>query len=99
LVCISACTSAGARSYSGEGLVGFAWAFLQAGAESVVAGLWEADDAGTDQLMDEFYSGVFSGIPVDAALQNAQRKLVTSEGRFRLPYYWGLFQVYSLRGY
>jgi CHAT domain-containing protein/tetratricopeptide (TPR) repeat protein len=99
LVCISACTSAGARSYSGEGLVGFVWAFLQAGAESVVAGLWEADDAGTDQLMDEFYAGLFSGMPVDAALQNAQIKLARLPGRFRLPYYWGLFQVYSLRGY
>ncbi len=28
LVTISACRSAGARTYAGEGLVGFAWAFL-----------------------------------------------------------------------
>ncbi|HEY2845206.1 MAG TPA: CHAT domain-containing protein, partial [Bryobacteraceae bacterium] len=31
LVTISACRSAGSRTYGGEGLVGFAWAFLQAG--------------------------------------------------------------------
>ena len=34
LVTVSACRSAGERAYSGEGLVGFAWAFLRAGAQS-----------------------------------------------------------------
>jgi CHAT domain-containing protein len=32
LVTVSACRSAGERAYAGEGLVGFAWAFLRAGA-------------------------------------------------------------------
>jgi len=45
LVTISACRSAGARTYSGEGLVGLAWAFLNAGAHNVVAGLWNVEDA------------------------------------------------------
>ena len=40
LVTVSACRSAGDRAYSGEGLVGFAWAFLRAGSRRVVAGLW-----------------------------------------------------------
>ena len=31
LVTVSACRSAGERAYAGEGLVGFAWAFLRAG--------------------------------------------------------------------
>ena len=44
LVTISACRSAGERLYSGEGLVGFAWAFLRAGARRVIAGLWDVDD-------------------------------------------------------
>ena len=38
LVTISACRSAGERTYAGEGLVGFAWAFLRAGAQRVIAG-------------------------------------------------------------
>ena len=35
LVTISACRGVGLRTYSGEGLVGFAWAFLRAGARHV----------------------------------------------------------------
>lgn len=33
LVTLSACHSAGARAFAGEGLVGLAWGFLSAGAE------------------------------------------------------------------
>ncbi len=44
LVTISACRSAGTKAYGGEGLIGFAWAFLQAGAHSVIAGLWDVGD-------------------------------------------------------
>ena len=46
----------GRRAYSGEGLVGLAWAFLRAGAHNVIAGLWEVTDASTEQLMDRFYN-------------------------------------------
>ncbi|MGH7485323.1 MAG: CHAT domain-containing protein, partial [bacterium] len=41
LVTVSACRGAGARTYEGEGPVGFAWAFLSAGARNVIAGLWD----------------------------------------------------------
>ena len=58
LVTLSACESAGTRTYSGEGLVGFAWAFLQAGAHNVVAGLWRVDDASTAQLMRTMYAQI-----------------------------------------
>src|SRR4029079_4118668 len=47
LVTVSACRSAGERAYSGEGLVGFAWAFLRAGGRRVIAGLWDVDDGST----------------------------------------------------
>ena len=45
LVTFSACRSAGSRAYAGEGLMGFAWAFLHAGARAVVAGLWDVSDS------------------------------------------------------
>src|SRR4029077_11110265 len=61
LVTISACRSAGAKSYAGEGLLGFTWAFLQAGAKNVVAGLWDADDAATAEIMAEFYRALATG--------------------------------------
>jgi CHAT domain-containing protein len=95
LVTISACHSAGARSYPGEGLLGFTWAVLQAGARNVVAGLWNADDAATAELMGEFYGRLASGAAPAAALRLAKLKLLKSAGQNRRPYYWGAFQLFT----
>jgi CHAT domain-containing protein len=94
LVTVSACRSAGERSFSGEGLVGFAWAFLHAGARDVIAGLWDVDDASTAQLMDGLYAGIQGGQSPSAALHTAKLTLLHSSGNFRKPYYWAPFQVY-----
>src|SRR5581483_309753 len=93
LVTISACRSAGARTYAGEGLVGFAWAFLKAGARNVVAGLWEVDDRSTTDLMNRMYAELRSGRNPEEALRIAKLELSHSEGPERKPYYWGPFQV------
>ncbi|HKW98951.1 MAG TPA: CHAT domain-containing protein [Bryobacteraceae bacterium] len=95
VVTISACRSAGARAYSGEGLVGFAWAFLQAGAQNVVAGIWNVDDAAAPVVMEEFYREWRSGTTAAAALRGAKLKLVHSAQAFRKPYYWGPFEVFT----
>ena len=94
LVTISACYGAGERAYSGEGLVGLAWAFLRAGAHNVIAGLWEVTDVSTDQLMDRFYEEVERGASVDAALRTAKLSLLHGTA-FRNPYYWAPFQLYA----
>jgi CHAT domain-containing protein/tetratricopeptide (TPR) repeat protein len=95
LVTISACRSAGARSYSGEGLVGFVWAFLQAGARSVIAGLWDVTDSSTPGMMDVLYSLIKDGHRPADALRQAKLELIHSPGNFRKPYYWGPFQLYT----
>jgi CHAT domain-containing protein len=92
LVTLSACRSAGARSYAGEGLMGFAWAFLQAGARSVVAGLWEVSDDASGALMGKFYEGVAEKAGTSCALRDA--KLAMLRGRWKKAFYWGAFQVY-----
>jgi CHAT domain-containing protein len=94
LVTISACYSAGDRSYSGEGLVGLSWAFLRAGAHNVVAALWDVSDASTVQLMDEFYDELNKGASPDAALRNAKLSLLRSK-EFHNPFYWAPFQLYA----
>ncbi len=93
LVTISACYGAGERAYSGEGLVGLAWAFLRAGAHNVIAGLWEVNDTSTDQLMGRFYEELEKGASVDAALRTAKLSLL--HGAFHNPYYWAAFQLYT----
>jgi tetratricopeptide (TPR) repeat protein len=95
LVTISACRSAGARSYSGEGLVGLAWAFLQAGAENVVGGLWDVSDRSTAQLMSHLYGGLAAGQRPADALRRAKLALLHSKTNYRKPYYWAPFLVYT----
>ncbi len=94
LVTISACYGAGERAYSGEGLVGLSWAFLRAGAHNVVAALWEATDASTEQLMDKFYDELDKGAGPDAALRAAKLSLLRGSG-FHNPFYWAPFQLYA----
>jgi CHAT domain-containing protein len=94
LVTLSACRSAGAREYAGEGLIGFAWAFLQAGARSVVAGLWDVSDVSSEPLMSRFYEGVNARRDPVSALREAKLSLLHGGARFQKAFYWGAFQAY-----
>jgi CHAT domain-containing protein len=94
LVTISACHGAGARTYSGEGLVGLTWAFLQAGAHGVIAALWDVNDASTSQMMGQLYDEMSNGTPPDVALRDSKLTLLHSHSSYRKPFYWAAFQVY-----
>jgi CHAT domain-containing protein/Tfp pilus assembly protein PilF len=94
LVTISSCYSAGERAYTGEGLVGLSWAFLAAGAHNVIGALWEASDASTEQLMNNFYDELDKGVGPDVALRAAKLSLLR-ESKFSNPFYWAPFQLYS----
>jgi CHAT domain-containing protein len=95
LVTLSACRSAGAKTYSGEGQVGLSWAFLRAGARSVVAGLWDVTDRSTAALMADFYDQLSHNVaPVDA-LRHAKLTLLHGGGAYQKPFYWGPFQLYA----
>jgi CHAT domain-containing protein/predicted negative regulator of RcsB-dependent stress response len=94
LVTISACRSAGERTYAGEGLVGFAWAFLRAGAQRVIAGLWDVDDRSTADLMGHVYAEIAQGRTPSAALRNAKLAMIARGGAAAKPYYWAPFQLF-----
>lgn len=96
LVTVSACRSAGERTYSGEGLVGFAWAFLRAGTKRVVAGLWDVDDRSTAELMDRFYQRLAAGASPARALREAKLALIQRGGVVAKPYYWAPLQLFTL---
>lgn len=95
LVTISSCHGAGTRTYAGEGVVGLAWAFLRAGADQVIAALWEVNDAATPQLMDRMYAGIRAGKDPAVALRDAKLQLVRGTGAHRRPLYWAPFVVYA----
>jgi CHAT domain-containing protein/tetratricopeptide (TPR) repeat protein len=94
LVTISSCRGAGARSYTGEGMVGFAWAFLRAGAQNVIAGLWDVNDDSTARLMKTLYENLKSEPPA-AALRRAKLSMLHASPPWSRPYYWGAFQLYT----
>lgn len=95
LVTISTCYGAGTRQYSGEGLVGLAWAFMRVGAHQVVAALWEVDDAANADLMDQFYTELTKGKSAAAALRDGKLAMLHSKGSRKRPYYWASLQLYT----
>lgn len=97
LVTLSSCYGSGVRDYTGEGVVGLAWAFLRAGAHSVIGALWEVSDVATPKLMDTLYTRLRAGASPDAALREAKLEMVRGDGVFRKPIYWASFQLYTGR--
>ena len=95
LVTISACDSAGNRIYSSEGLVGLSWAFLRAGAERVIAALWEVNDSSTPELMDRMYAAIAAGEEPASALRKAKLALLHSQTVYQRPFYWAPFVLYE----
>ena len=80
LVVLSACRTASGALVGGEGVLGLARAFFQAGAYSVVASLWPLRDDDAASLFDAFYRHLGRGASVSAALRNAQAEAYR-EGR------------------
>lgn len=95
LVTISSCHGAGSRTYAGEGLVGLAWAFLRAGAEQVIAALWEVNDNATPRLMDRMYKSIRAGRDPALALRDAKLELIRSNTVYKNARYWAPFVLYS----
>ena len=93
LVVLSACQTALGQELRGEGLIGLTRGFMYAGAASVVASLWQVDDAATAELMKYFYTYLLQdGMTPPAALRAAQNK-IRSQPRWRSPYYWAGFTI------
>jgi CHAT domain-containing protein/tetratricopeptide (TPR) repeat protein len=93
LVVLSACDTALGREVRGEGLVGLTRGFMYAGAERVVASLWEVQDRATARLMTDFYRGLIEEgrRPADA-LRRAQIQIMEDPGQsLEFPYYWAGF--------
>ena len=55
MVTLSACQTGLGKMLAGEGVIGMSWAFLYAGADSVLISLWNVNDASTAELMKLVY--------------------------------------------
>ncbi len=90
LVVMSACETARGVLARGEGVQGMVRAWLFAGAESVIASVWEVDDESTTLLMEELYRQLLEGASTRQALAAAKRQLI-ADSRWGHPSYWAAF--------
>jgi CHAT domain-containing protein len=95
LVVLSACAGAAADTLPGEEILSLSWAFLAAGANAVIAGMWPLDDQAAVPIMAGLYQELRSAGDAAAALARAQRALIAadpSEGAHLIePQDWGSF--------
>jgi CHAT domain-containing protein len=98
LVILSACQTAQGRLYRGEGLMSIARAFLYAGAGSVVATRWNADDAETPVLIGHFVKNLCAGMRRSAALTKARYDFMQARQGSGHPYYWAGLMLTGERG-
>jgi CHAT domain-containing protein len=97
VVALAACETGLAHIRDGQGVIGLADAFLQAGADSVVCALWEVDSRATNRFMEKFFRRIASGEAAAEALRSAQLDLQRSSD-FADPYYWAAWQVVGAPG-
>jgi CHAT domain-containing protein len=71
LIVLSGCRTA-LGPIMGDGVIGFTRAFLAAGAESVVATMWDVADQTSYEVMKSFYASWVGGADKSAALRRAQ---------------------------
>lgn len=95
LVTMAACLSGHAAMRRGEEHVGLLQSMMTAGAQAVVASLWNVDDAATRAFFHRFYAEVAAGHPPAVASRKAIR-FVQEQPHWTHPYYWAAFQVSGL---
>ncbi|MEM7802179.1 MAG: CHAT domain-containing protein, partial [Chloroflexota bacterium] len=105
-VCLSACETAQLSDQAGD-LLGLQWGFFHAGANTLIANLWQVEERSAARLMTLFYQKYSPEKSKSTALQEAQQAL-RHEGesygadawqrRFVHPYFWGPFATYGFSG-
>jgi CHAT domain-containing protein len=90
LLILSACETAVGDDEASMGLAGAA---VQAGAQSAIASLWQVDDAGTAELMRQFYGKFRSGRSKSEAIREAQLALLEDGGSNASPNIWAAFTL------
>ncbi len=93
LVVLSACETGNGKLLGEEGIASLERAFLLAGAKSVIASLWTADDTYTIALMKRMYQHLVDGSDKGTALQQAKLDLLKEFGDQALPVYWAGFTL------
>jgi CHAT domain-containing protein len=89
LVAVMACDTGAGKRVSGEGVMAMGRAFQYAGARSVLASRWKAEDASTNLLTKVFFEQWAAGKDKATALQVARQRL--RDAGYLHPFYWAGF--------
>jgi tetratricopeptide (TPR) repeat protein len=92
LVVLSACSTHEGKSFLGEGIMGLAWAFKAAGVKAVIGTRWRVNDKAAVAFWSTFYENLCSGLAIGKAFHDARLHIMKQE-KWKLPYYWGVFQL------
>jgi CHAT domain-containing protein len=95
LVTLSACDTGTGIAYGQEGVSSLVRPFLAAGAGSVVANLWPADDRFSLTMMREFYRRLAGGADVADALRGAKLRMIELFGPQAVPKLWSGLLAYG----
>jgi CHAT domain-containing protein len=101
LVTLSACQTGRSVIKGGDELQGLLRAFLYAGSQSLLLGLWRVADQSTLHFMELFYYSLAQGMTKGEALRHAQCLFLGGDGpeaRFAHPYYWAPFLLVGDNG-
>jgi CHAT domain-containing protein len=92
LVVLSACDTSRGRLLPGEGVLGPAQAFLQAGSAAVLASYWRVDDQITSTFMQRFYKYLLvDRLSASAALRKTQLESAAASKTYE----WAAFSLYG----
>jgi CHAT domain-containing protein len=95
LVTLSACDTGTGIAHGQEGVSSLVRPFLAAGARTVVANLWTADDRFSLALMREFYRRLSTGADIADALRGAKLRMIELFGPQAVPKLWSGVLAYG----
>ncbi|MFN6234273.1 CHAT domain-containing protein, partial [Microcystis sp.] len=94
LITLSACQTAKEANADGQEISGLAYVLERAGAKSVIASLWNAEDNTSAEIMTQFYQNLKNGMSKSEAMRQAKLSQIKSH-----PFFWSPFILIGSANY